>query len=175
MSTTFKSVPLLASKVTRNARVTAWGISMSDASSNLNVEALYLGGMNLAGAISAGSWSCPSMNDSAVDSYRHRVFAIDTLHLTPAECVVMERINNGDRFIADQYVWAMQHQVESGANRTTDHQGNEADKDAARCEGLNNDCGVKDVSNPGRDNAGFGTKLLTTSHSSILTQGVTNV
>jgi hypothetical protein len=69
----------------------------------------------------------------------------------------------------------MHYEVEEGSNCASDYKSDQASKKTVHNEGLHNHNCNKDVHNPGVDNTGFSLKLLTTTHSSILTQGVQNV
>lgn len=175
MSTLTSSAPLLARKVASNSRITSGRVASGDAASELNIKSLNFGGMDLACCISTGSWCCPSVDSAIANGDRHRVSGIDALDFEPVKGMSTQWIDDNDFFISDEDVRAMHHQVEGGANGTAHYDGDDASKKGARHERLQNHDSNKDVRDPSANNAGSWSKLHTTTHSSILTQGVQNV
>jgi hypothetical protein len=175
MSTITSSVPLLARKEASYPRITSGRIAMGDASREFDIESFDISGMDFACCISTGSWCCPSVDGLTVNGYGHRELGIDALNLKPVESMSAHRIHNNDLLITNDEVRAMHHEVEEGSNSASDYSCDQASKKTAHNEGLHNHNRNKDVHNPGVNNTGFSLKLLTTTHSSILTQGVQNV
>jgi hypothetical protein len=175
MSTITSSVPLHARIVSGDTRITLGQITGGDSSRNFDVKSFLVGGMNFASGDSTRGWSSPRIDGAIANSDRHRVLGIDALNFKPTEAMSTYRVHNQDIFIADNNVGAMHSQVEEGSNCASDYNRDSATQQATRNNGLNDQDSNKDVHNPGRDNTGFGLELLTTTHSSILTQGVQNV
>ncbi len=148
---------------------------MGDAARDLNIESLDISGMDFACCVSTGSWCCPSVDGLAINGNGHSELTIDALYIKPVEAMSAQRVNNHDLLITHEDVWAMHDQVEEGSKSASDNQGKNASSKAARHEGLHHHNGNSDVHNPGVNQTGFASKLLTTTHSSILTQGVQNV
>ena len=175
MSTITSSVPLLARNDAGDSRVATGRVAMGDTARELNLKSLDLGGMDFACCVSTGSWCCPSVDGFAVNSNGHSELSFDALYINPLEAMSAQRVNNQDLLITHEDVWAMHDQVEEGSKSASNHQGNSASKKTARDEGLHHHNGNSDVHHPGVNQTGFASKLLTTTHSSILTQGVQNV
>ena len=175
MSTITSSVPLHARIVGSDSRITLGQITRRDSARNFNVKALQVSGMNFASSNTTRGWSSPRIDGAIANSDRHRVLGIDALNFKPAEAMSTYRVHNHNLFIADNNVGAMHNQVEEGSNCASNDNRDSADKQTTRDNGLNDQDSNKDVHNPGRDNTGFGLELFTTTHSSILTQGVQNV
>ncbi len=175
MSTLTSSVPLLARNKASDSRVASGRVAMGDAARDLNIESLDISGMDFACCVSTGSWCCPSVDGLAINGNGHSELTIDALYIKPVEAMSAQRVNNQDLLITHEDVWAMHDQVEEGSKSASDNQGNNASSKAARQEGLHHHNGNSDVHNPGVNQTGFASKLLTTTHSSILTQGVQNV
>ena len=175
MSTITSSAPLQARMVGSDSRITLGQITWGNSSRNFNVQALQVSGMNFASSNTTRGWGSPRIDGSFADGNRHSVFGVNTLDLKPVEAMSTHRVHNYNLFIADEDIWAMHHQVEEGGNGASNDNRDSAAKHATRDHVLHDQDSNKDIHNPGRDNAGFGLKLLTTTHSSILTQGVQNV
>jgi hypothetical protein len=175
MSTITSSVPLHARIVGGDTRVTLGQITRGDSSRNIDVKPFEISGMNFASSDSTRGWSSPRIDGALSDSHRHGVSSVDALNLKPAEAMSTYRVHNQDIYIADNNVGAMHGKVEEGSNSASGYNRDSATKQATRYNGLHDQDSNKDVHNPGRDNTGFGLELLTTTHSSILTQGVQNV
>lgn len=175
MSTITSSVPLLARKEASDSRITSGRIAMGDTSGQFDVKSPDILWMDFACCISTGSWCCPSVDGLSINGNGHGELGIDALNLKPVEAMSTHRVHNHDLLISNDEVRAMHHEVEEGSNCASNYKSDEAGKKTAHYEGLHNHNGNKDVHNPGVDNTGFSLKLLTTTHSSILTQGVQNV
>lgn len=175
MSTITSSVPLLAGKEASDSRITSGRIAMGNASGKFDVKASDILWMDLSGRVSTRSWSRPSVDGLSINGNGHSELGINALDLKPVEAVSTHRVHNHDLLITNDEMRAMHHKVEEGSNSASNYSGDHASKQTAHYEGLNHHNRNKDVHNPGVDNTGFGLKLLTTTHSSILTQGVQNV
>ena len=175
MSTITSSVPLQARMIGGDTRIASGKISWSNRSGKFNVQAFDFSSVNFASSNATSSWSGPRTNDAITNGDRHGVLGINALNFKPVETMSADRVNNQDFFISDEDVRAMHNQVEEGGAGATNNNRYAANKKAARNDGLHDHKSNKDVHNPGTNNAGFGLELLTTTHSSILTQGVQNV
>ena len=175
MSTITSSAPLKARVVGRDTRIASGKITWGNRSSNFDVQAFDFSLVNFASSNATSSWSSPRVDDAIANGDRHGVLGINALNFKPIETMSTDRVHNQDFFISDEDVRPMHNQVEEGGASATDNNRYGTDKKAARRDSLKNHKSNKDVHNPGANHAGFGLKLLTTTHSSILTQGVQNV
>lgn len=148
---------------------------MGDASTQFDSEAFDFVGMNNDASSAWSSWSRPRANDATANGNRHGVFHVDALDIEPLEFVPAQWINDGDALVGKEYVGAMKSQVETRANKAADQRGNYASEQTCCGEGFNYHAQKEEVHNPSSNHAGSRPELFTTTHSSILTQGVTNV
>ena len=175
MSTFTSSVPLQARMVGSNTRIASGKIAWSDSSRKFDVQAFDFSRVNFASSNATSSWSSPRIDDAISYGDRHGVLGINALNFKPVETMSADRVHDQDFLISDEDVRAMHNQVEEGGACATNNNRYATDQKAARHDSLHDHKGNKDVHNPGTNNTGFGLELLTTTHSSILTQGVQNV
>jgi len=175
MSTITSSVPLLACMVGGNTRIASGKIAWSDSSRKFDVQAFDFSLVNFASSNATSSWSSPRVDDAISYGDRHGVLSINALNFKPTEAMSADWVDNQNFLISNEDVRAMHNQVEEGSARATNDNRYGTNKKAGRRDSLHDHESNKDVHNPGANNAGFGLELLTTTHSSILTQGVQNV